>query len=282
MGPADKVPPRPGFEWLDYPGDHVYVTKYILNCNYMQTLENEFADGHATFLHSSLLSQGGAFKAEPGAKLYGHYEIFETDYGAVSGRMRDNGKYILGGHWMMPVYSSAGAVSAPGTQPINMKLPMDDTHCVFFRLKWSHEPIKEEVIQGYLHDNYEFPTQIPGTYYSKANRANDYFIDRNQQKHFSYTGMWPYPVQDFAVVENQRGPLANRSREVLVSSDRYIIYVRRRLLKMAKDLQDGIEPKEPWQAQAFKDIRNFKEIAPDEPGYRLLGGAEAVTTSPTV
>jgi hypothetical protein len=59
-------------------------------------------------------------------------------------------------------------------------------------------------------------------------------------------------VQDFAMLENQRGPLANRSRETLTSSDKYIIHVRRRLLDCAVALAGGVEPAEPWRPEAYR------------------------------
>ena len=119
----------------------------------------------------------------------------------------------------MPGFSSAGAVSAPNTNPLNLKVPVDDENTVFFRMKWSPEPLKAEVLNTYLHGKHEFPERIPGTYVTKANKSNDYLQDRALQRNFNFSGMNPYPVQDFAMVEDQRGPRADRSRETLVSSD---------------------------------------------------------------
>ena len=49
-----------------------------------------------------------------------------------------------------------------------------------------------------------------------------------------------------------RTAIAQRDREHLVASDRDIIGVRRRLLKMARNLANGIEPEEPF---LMKNIR---------------------------
>jgi hypothetical protein len=86
------------------------------------------------------------------------------------------------------------------------------------------------------------------------------------QRYFNYTGINPYPVQDFAVVEDQRGPLADRSREVLTSSDRYLIFVRRKLSEAAKALAAGTEPSEPWRPEAYAGIRNFMPVTPELEG----------------
>ena len=83
------------------------------------------------------------------------------------------------------------------------------------------------------------------------NKSNDYMIDRVKQRFFNYTGIVNTPVQDFAVTENQRGPITDRTRERLVSADKYLIHVRRRLMDAARALQQGIEPDEPHNASAF-------------------------------
>jgi hypothetical protein len=182
------------------------------------------------------------------------------------------GSKVLSLHYMMPCFSTAGAVSAPGTHPINIKVPVDDEHTAFFRLKWSAEPLAKDVLAAYKAANREFPEQVPGSYTTVANKGNDYQVDRNKQRFYNYTGMDPYPVQDFAMVEDQRGPIANRARETAVSSDKYILQVRKRLLTAAKALQAGIEPQEPWRPEAYKDIRNMKIVTPaEQASYRVVG-----------
>jgi hypothetical protein len=54
------------------------------------------------------------------------------------------------------------------------------------------------------------------------------------------------------MIEHQWGPVADRTREHLVASDRTIISIRRRLLKMAKDLAGGIEPEEPFLIKGIR------------------------------
>src|SRR5690606_21929580 len=58
MGPADKKPPFPVFDWSDLPKSHRYVSKFILECNWLQAMEGDFDPSHAVFLHSALDNQG--------------------------------------------------------------------------------------------------------------------------------------------------------------------------------------------------------------------------------
>ena len=62
------------------------------------------------------------------------------------------------------------------------------------------------------------------------------------QKNVNYTGIKGIPNQDVAVQESM-GPIADRSREILGTSDKAIIAYRQLLIDMAKDLQNGQEPK---------------------------------------
>jgi phthalate 4,5-dioxygenase oxygenase subunit len=266
MGPREAVPPLPGFEWLDVPSNQRYVFKYFMDCNYLQTLENEFDTTHSSYLHSTLDGNvnnpinritGQSFANRRRMLDYSRITIVDTDFGSAMITQQDptaDGKdvYTLGIPYWMPSFSAAGALSAPGVFPVNMKVPVDDTHSVFFRFKWSREPLSEKVLSEMKYGNYEFPVVIPGTYRTQANQSNDYQIDRVRQRFFNYTGIVNTPVQDFAMVENQRGSVTDRTRETLVSSDKYLIHIRRRLMTAAEKLQHGEEPPEPWRPQAYQ------------------------------
>ena len=290
-GPSD-VPPKPGFEWLDLPSDHVYVTKYFVQCNYLQTLENEFDIGHSAFLHSTLNPAGsqsnriigGNPLVNPLARRgrVANTEVYDTPYGSASGRRTEDGRLALSAHFMMPSFSTAGAVSAPNTNPLNLKLPVDDENTVFFRMKWSSEPLKPEVLNSYLYGKHEFPERIPGTYVTKANKTNDYLQDRALQRNFNFSGMNPYPVQDFAMVEDQRGPVADRSRETLVSSDTYIIHMRRKLLEACEKVLAGEDLEQPWHPEAYHGIRNFKVLSAEEEASQVTLARAARKVTPEI
>ena len=67
--------------------------------------------------------------------------------------------------------------------------------------------------------------------------------DRWLQQNKNVSGIPAQRTQDATVVERQgRAPIANRSLEILGSSDRSIMLMRHLLLGAVKDLQQGIEP----------------------------------------
>lgn len=89
---------------------------------------------------------------------------------------------------------------------------------------------------------------IPGTFIPVANKGNDYLMDRTAQKAgHSYSGIDGIGMQDASLQESM-GPVADRSRENLASTDNGIVMARMRLLKAARALVDkgeippGVDP----------------------------------------
>jgi hypothetical protein len=83
---------------------------------------------------------------------------------------------------------------------------------------------------------------IPGTFRPVVNMDNDYMIDRVAQKqHKSYCGVKGIAMQDAAIQESM-GPIQDRSKENLVSTDNGVIMARIRLRKAALAAQKGETP----------------------------------------
>ena len=294
MGPADKQPPFPAFEWTGLPKSHRYVTKFAMECNWLQAMEGDFDPSHAIFLHSALDNQGvegngaGLNQATsqiilrtPATRIVGNGDASEPFPRAVGNRrvtedhprgpqnvrlesmdsalftmtaneLPDGRKSAVAGLiWHMPMYCPPG-VTQPGHLSNNIRVPVDNEHTMFFRLRWALQPMTEQEVQEYKHGGYTFPELIPGTWNTKANFHNDYEIDRVVQRSFSYSGIKTFPLQDIAMMEDQWGPVADRTREHLTSMDYQIIHVRRKLIAAVKALQEGIEPSEPWKPEAYR------------------------------
>jgi phthalate 4,5-dioxygenase oxygenase subunit len=154
----------------------------------------------------------------------------------------------------MPCFDPVG-ISSAGTLPINIKVPADDEHTIYFRVRWNPTgPLTEKQMAELRIGGYINPATEPGTFLYKDNIFNDYGIDRIKQKNFSFSGMSVTAVQDTAMQENQWGPISQRWKEHLTSADSIIIRVRQRLLTAAKQLTQGQEPLEPWKPQGYKTV----------------------------
>ncbi len=79
---------------------------------------------------------------------------------------------------------------------------------------------------------------VPGTFRPLANKDNDYLIDRAAQKAGkTFSGVEGIAMQDASLQESM-GPIVDRAKENLVSTDNGIIMARHRLLRAAKALVD--------------------------------------------
>jgi len=93
----------------------------------------------------------------------------------------------------------------------------------------------------------QFAELGPG-YVPLRNRSNDYLIDREEQKHRSFTGIRGIAEQDTMAQESQ-GPITDRTKENLTATDIGVVHFRRLMLKEAKNLRNGKGPpaaQHPW------------------------------------
>jgi phenylpropionate dioxygenase-like ring-hydroxylating dioxygenase large terminal subunit len=280
MGPKDRQPPFPEFDWLKLPASHRYVRKFKLECNYLQAMEGDYDPSHARFLHSLLEDASIPSPLDPNRQQNSFVpkerQAYEDPYPRIVGNRRvltkpiaeledtDSGIVAIGaveqeaGKWqanlavtiMLPIFCTAG-IAGPNTYSSNMRVPIDNESLMFFRLRWSYEPIPQKDIDEYRDSDWYFPRLIPGTFIPEDNVHNSYNLDRNKQRNVSYTGIRTFPLQDIAMMENQWGPVAKRWNEHLTSYDYMIIHVRQRLLKVARNMAQGIEPTEPWHPEAY-------------------------------
>ena len=252
MGPKDKQPPLPGLRFMDLPDNQRYTWKMHIECNYFQSLEGDADASHANFLHNTLGDQSNnprlaVRRADLAAltDLVPRYSIIEdTEYGLMNVVTRDytpGKKRVNIGHWIMPAVTTAGSDRVVSQN--NIRVPIDDKNCMFWRVRFNqNEPLDEKELWQMKHGGWLYPPLQAGTYTGVDNIHNDYNIDRVAQRNYSYTGIKSFSTQDTALIESQRGPIMDRSLERLVSADEEIIRVRRHLLKMARDLQEGKDP----------------------------------------
>ena len=274
MGPKEKTPPPPGFDWFSNPSSWTHAAKYIYHSNFMQAIEGDFDPSHGAFLHSTL--DGNV--SNPANKFTGitsrpvgtspEYvppEPEPVEYACGVGTTRRRGSTTSNGgpgvSWLMPCFDPVGLASS-GTYPLNIKVPADDEHTIYFRIRWNPEaPLTEQQIWDLRIGGLINPPQEPGTFLYKDNIFNDYNIDRIKQKQFTFSGMSMTAVQDTALQENQWGPISNRWKEHLVSTDKIIIRVRQRLLDTARALMEGQEPSEPWKPEGYTFANTRADMA---------------------
>jgi hypothetical protein len=121
-------------------------------------------------------------------------------------------------------------------------VPMDDEHMMMFMMIPRPSPVAAETPAAH---GPRPPTLLPNTtgwlgrFRLAANEDNDYQLDRDaQERDEEYSGISGIHLQDQAITESM-GPVYDRSREHLGSSDAMVIRVRRRLIAAARALAEA-------------------------------------------
>jgi len=121
---------------------------------------------------------------------------------------------------------------------------------------------------------------IPGTYRTVANKDNDYLMDRAAQRAGrTYSGIEGFAMQDASVQESM-GPIVDRAKETLVSTDAGIIMARQLLLRAVKALMtDGVTP--PGVDVAHQRVRSASVVLPADQPFKD-GAREALIVHPGI
>jgi hypothetical protein len=253
MGPADRKPSLPNFEWAAVPAAHRFVSKRTQECNWLQALEGAIDSVHVSFLHRHDLrsdalhvSKGAEFTRETNVR----FEVIETSGGMVIGVRRPAPAHQLYWRitqWVMPFHTM---IPPYGDNALNGHafVPIDDENCVVWC--FTHHPTRPLSAHELdsMRDGGGIHVKLqPNSFRPVVNKDNDYMIDRvAQQHHKSYSGIKGIAMQDAAIQESC-GPIQDRSKENLVSTDNGVIMARVRLRKAALavargETPDGLDP----------------------------------------
>ena len=283
MGPPDKQPPLPEFEFALVASEQRFVSKRLQECNWLQALEGGIDSSHVSFLHRAALQTDPLFKGAKGNQYnlndaQPHFEVAEAPGGLFIGARRkaENGNwYWRITPWVMPCFT---IVPPRADHPVHghFWIPINDQSC----WAWSFDFHPTRALTGAeldaMHDGKGVHvTYVPGTFRPRANRDNDYLMDRAAQRAGrSFSGIEGIAMQDASLQESM-GPIVDRSRENLVSTDNGIIMARNRLLKAVTALtEQGAAP--PGVNPAHHHVRSAALVLPDPKAF-LPAAAEALS-----
>jgi phthalate 4,5-dioxygenase oxygenase subunit len=275
MGPEERQPPLPEWEFATVPREQSFMSKRWQECNWLQALEGGIDSSHVSFLHRSDLETDPLFKGAKGNKYnlsdaQPYFEVVESPGGLYIGARRnaENGHYYWRiTQWVMPSFTM---IPPRGDHPVHghFWIPMDDENC----WTWSFDYRPNRALtapelkamrdgQG-IHAKY-----IPGTFRPMANKDNDYLMDRAGQKAGrTFSGVEGFAMQDASLQESM-GPVVDRTKENLVSTDNGIIMARHRLMRAAKALvEKGVAP--PGVEPAHQRVRSASVVLPPDQPFK--------------
>ena len=267
MGPSDRMPPHPSFEWANVPEEQSGVSKSWQQCNWLQGLEGGVDTAHVPILHRVLKadSNRSGYKptstfAKAGAPVV---ELDVTEYGFRYAGIRPLGEsesFIRTYHYVMPFHQIRPGENT--VTPFNvghMWVPMDDHNCMVYNwgVSINGDPLDEwDQIEENLG---RAPGDQLSDFSNVRNIDNQWLIDRQVQKTETFTGIEGVNNQDQAVQESM-GPIVDRTKEYLTPSDLSIVHLRKLLIQAAGTVADGGDP--PGVGTSYVGLRAIDRVLP--------------------
>ena len=250
---SGKPPALPDFDCFRAPDSHVFAFKGLWECNWLQALEVGIDPVHASFLHRFFEDEnpddhyGKQFRdtaADTGipiTKVLRNYDrpeitVEETDSGLrlTTLRQLDNGQtHVRITNQVFPC-----AITIPMSKDMNITqwhVPIDDENCYWYSMFTSFtDPVDKIKMREQRLAEHTLPGYVP-----VRNKSNAYGYDAQEQKTQTYTGMgMDINVYDQWACESM-GPVQDRTKEHLGTTDIAISAYRRMLLKTITKIENG-------------------------------------------
>jgi phthalate 4,5-dioxygenase len=260
LGCRSQPPLPPELEWNAVPDAHRYVTKRVQECNWAQATEGGIDPSHSGFLHAPLHVDPSTLTPRERYRLdkRPRFSLLETAYGLRIGARRvadERHAFWSVTHFLMPFYNvfSGGGGQEPRPSLGGFAwVPMDDYTTLAWCFSWNPLRALDQDERGdhprvragvHLPPSARLPasTAPGGAWRPRANRTNEYLLDREAQRTTRFFGVPGISAQDAAVQESM-GAVVDRSIEHLGSSDSAVIRVRRLWLNAVRDHRNGLTP----------------------------------------
>ena len=226
LGPIEDMPDFPVYDTLEIEGQTLVPYRADYRCNWLQVLDAILDPIHTSFLHSRMSrAQFSEGMGEIGELLF--YQREMSFLGTNVRRVGDH-VWVRVNELVLPNYTQAGAAfSADGTRPIyygrtafsRWVVPLDDENSTAFA--WA--------IFGDRADPEAYNTP-----------EGPELIEQGERMDRSYAERQRFPG-DAEAVEGM-GRIADQKMEHLVPSDQAIVQYRKKLRKLCRALEKGIEP----------------------------------------
>jgi phthalate 4,5-dioxygenase oxygenase subunit len=302
MGPAGSEPAPPGFEFTALPQAHTIIMKAYESCNWVQSLEGVIDSAHSDFLHSSGIrpvvadlgtsvfkgASSSLMLERPSKDRSPKIETQNTAYGFRYGAIRkptidpENNRYIRVTLFVAPIFVIFPAPSGWG----NMQafVPIDDEHLMFYYIKWRYDtPLSREEHDAHVgYSGLRVGVELDEHYHRTQRKENNWLQDRAAMENGrSFTGISGVNNEDMAVQESM-GPIYDRRKEHLGTSDVAIIRMRRLMLDSVRRFQSGGTPLGLDAPFAYGQLRAEERIIPKDQPWQVVGAFAGEPTEATV
>ena len=291
MGPAGSLPSPMNFHFTQVDDASRHIIKAQVECNWVQCLEGVIDSSHTNFLHAngvraaadvSETIMGADFRvARPSADVRPRMECEDTAYGFRYAAIRkpilnaETMKYVRTTHFVAPIY----AIFPPPKNWTWMQafVPIDDEHTMFYFMQVRNDgPVDaQERARIDAGAGLQANVDLDTAFRKIRSRANNWLQDREAMKRGdSYTGIRGVNMEDHAIQESM-GPIYDRTKEHLGTSDIAIIRMRRILLDSVRKFSERADPPIGLDVEvAYDKIRAEERIIPIDAPWQIVGAVE--------
>ncbi len=241
VGGGDE-PQFPAFEFTAVPSENVLIAEVPGRCNWVQLAEGQIDSAHISHLHASTT---GALRSLALADRAPRFDVETTPWGmhvAATRELDERRRYTRVTEFVMPSWEFIPRATAPDTAEYDdmprfvvHQTPVDDVTTTVWYIMWHpHRPVLRSEPGGrwaVWNDEYQAVMNAPMMGQDRA---------AMHAGHMS--GLNNLLTEDMLVAETM-GPIADRSREYLGSSDTAVARFRRLLIEAIRDEAAGNVPR---------------------------------------
>ncbi len=279
LGPPGCEPPQMHFDWMSLPADHRMIYKAREECNWVQCLEGVIDSAHSGFLHSnvikavpgenSIIPEDQGNTQRPSDDRAPRIEAENTAYGFQYAAIRrplidpESRDYVRVTLFISPFIS---LFPGPlGWTSMQIFVPMDDEHTLFHFIQTRHDKPIDALTRTRRakRSGMELGVDLnPHDYRKIRSQANNWLQDRAAMEAGSFTGIYGVNNEDIAVQESM-GPIFDRTKEHLGTSDVAVIRMRRIMLDGVRAfVEDGAPPVGLAEPVAYETLRAGERMVP--------------------
>jgi phenylpropionate dioxygenase-like ring-hydroxylating dioxygenase large terminal subunit len=262
FGPEDGTPPPfPALDCYTAPATHTFAFKGLWHCNWLQAFEVGIDPAHASFLHRFFFdeslddSYGKQFRGASAGEIQGErwpmtkvmrefdqprITVAPTPVGMRLTALREMNPDLTHVRVTHSIFPHTFVIPLSETMTITqMHVPVDDTRTYWYSVFTSFDgPVDKEAMRNQRLKGISLPDYLP-----KSGRHNHWGFNAQEQATRTFLGMGEddINVHDQWACESM-GPIQDRTREHLGTSDVAIMTYRRTLLKALDDVQAGKLP----------------------------------------
>ena len=263
LGDEETVPPPfPDFDCFKAPSTHSFAFKGLWNANWLQAFEVGIDPAHPSYLHRFLQDEalegignnaaGKQFRSAAAGTADGEQwpmtrimrefaqpdiSFIDKPWGMQLTALRHMTDQLTHVRVTQAIFPATFVIPLSETMTITqMHVPVNDTHTYWYTFFTSFaDPLDKEAMRAQRQQFISLPDYIP-----KAGRHNNWGFEADEQMSTTYLGMGEEDinVHDQWAVESM-GPIANRTREHLGTTDKVIMANRRVLIKAIDTVQNG-------------------------------------------